>query len=160
MKPKATIKTNKWKELRTRLPKGSVLQVGVLAGAGNAAGGISMIELAAIHEFGSPKNNIPQRSFIRSTLGRAEIVQQFKQMTARFAKQIVDGKLTEAQALGLLGAWMASQVKMTIKKRMTTGPDPQALKPATIARKKSDLPLVDTGRLINAITWSVKMGKG
>lgn len=159
MANKVTVKTKDWDKLRKRLPKkGATVKVGVLAGSGNAAGGISMLELAAIHEFGSPKNNIPQRSFIRATFAKDAVAKTLQKLGTQYANAIINNKMDAEQALNKLGAWAASQIKKTIKNRETTGPDPQANKPATIARKGSSTPLVDTGRLINAITWMVVMG--
>lgn len=43
------------------------VKIGVLGGA-NHEGGIGAVELAAIHEFGSQKRHIPQRSFLRQTM--------------------------------------------------------------------------------------------
>lgn len=159
MTTKVTVKTKDWDKLRKRLPDGSIVKVGVLAGSGNASSGsISMLELAAIHEFGSPKNHIPQRSFIRATFERAEVAKTLQLMGSRFAKAIVNDKMTGRDALDKMGAWAAAQIKKTIKNRQTTGPDSQANKPETIARKGSSTPLVDTGRLVNAISWMVVLG--
>lgn len=163
MKPKATVKTGTtrggkmktFSEIRAHMPKGAHVRVGVLAGSGDHDG-ISMIELAAIHEFGSPAANIPERSFIRSTFARTDIVDGLNRQAAALARAIVAGKLTADVALGRIGAWAAAQIKGTIRNKMTEGPEDQALKPATIARKKSSTPLVDTGRLLGAISWLVK----
>lgn len=57
----------------------------------------------------------------------------------------------------MLGQWGASQCKLTIKRRLTGGP-PNA--PYTIEKKGSSTPLVDSGRLINAITYEIGMGNG
>ena len=158
----AVINTKLWDALRKRLPEKSVVKVGVLAGKGGEAihpgSSISMIELAAVHEFGSPKRGIPQRSFIRATFERDDVNKKLNALGARLAKAIVMDKMDAATALGQMGAWAAGQIKATIKNRLTTGPERQALKPETIERKGSSLPLVDTGRLINAITWLVSIG--
>lgn len=159
MKTSVRVNTEKWDELRKRLPEGMHVKVGVLAGAGGEAkhsDSISMIELAAIHEFGSPAANIPERSFIRSTFERTEVRAALNKAAAKAVKVILAGKLTGEQALGQIGAWAANQVKMTIRNRMTTGPAEQALATDTIIRKGSTLPLVDTGRLLGAITWIVE----
>ena len=58
--------------------------------------------------------------------------------------------MTLPRALGLLGARMSADMKMTIKNRI-----PPPLQPETIRRKGSDVPLIDTGQLINSITWAV-----
>jgi phage gpG-like protein len=49
------------------LKQNKKVKIGVLAGA-NHSGGIGAVELAAIHEFGSEKRSIPQRSFLRNTM--------------------------------------------------------------------------------------------
>jgi len=159
--PHAKIDAKTWEKLREKLPTNARVRVGVLAGAGGdakASSGITMLELAAIHEFGSPAAGIPERSFIRSTFDREDVRLRLNMMGARLARAIVANKMDWTQALGMLGAWAASQIKSTIKNRLTTGPDPQENRPATIEKKGSDLPLVDTGRLINAITWLVTGG--
>lgn len=127
--------------------------------------GISMIEMFAIHEFGSPEANIPERSSLRSTVNgkHDEIGEAIDQIVGGEVKRLLEGdSVSESQAeaaarraLGKLGAKVVSMVKATIRARETEGPEDQENKPATIARKGSDLPLVDTGQLINALTWSV-----
>lgn len=154
----AKIDTKMWDQLRKKLPEGAHVQVGVIGAAGSATtdSGITMIELAAIHEFGSPKAGIPERSFIRSTFERPEVLEQLNVMARGYARLVVADKITWDVALGRLGAWAAAEIKGAIKKKLTTGP---ALAPATIVRKGSSTPLIDTGRLINAITWLVKGSK-
>lgn len=160
---KVKVDTKIWERVRAKLPDGAHVKVGVLAAAGGNAkageGDITMIELAAIHEFGSPAAGIPERSFIRSTFERDDVQKNLTTMAGRLAKAVVDDRMAWDQALGMIGAWAVGQVKSTIKNRLTTGPEDQANKPSTIARKGSTLPLVDTGRLINAITWLVSGGK-
>lgn len=126
------------------------VKVGVLASKGGNADhdGIAMIELAAIHEYGSPAANIPERSFIRSAFAKKTELNAF---VTKLAKAIVDGKLDARRALHMLGTWAAAKVKKNITERDI----PPPLKPKTIARKKSTKPLVDTGRLLNAITYEV-----
>jgi hypothetical protein len=131
------------------------VKVGVLASKGGGAvhddSGITMVELAAIHEFGSPAANIPERSFIRRTF--AEKNTELVQLQARVARALIAEKVSVTQALNVLGAWAAGEIKKTV----TAGPHiPPPLKPETVARKGSDRPLVDTGRLVDAITWEVE----
>lgn len=149
-----------WRRLKRRLdamakPNGPHVKVGVLASRGGQAqhdseSGMTMIELAAVHEFGSPAAGIPERSFIRRTFREKE--KQVVKVTAALAKAVVDGRLSVGQALGQLGAWAAAEVKKTV----TAGPHiPPPLKQATIDRKGSDRPLVDTGRLVDSVQWEV-----
>lgn len=142
----------KWRKLVAHVAEVAtqVAKVGVLQDGSVDEGGMSMVELAAIHEFGAPGANIPERSFIRSTFAAKQ--RQAASMAERLAKAIVLKGMPVRQALGLMGAWGAAEVKRTI----TTGDGvPPPLKPATIARKGSTRPLVDTGRLLASITWEV-----
>jgi hypothetical protein len=153
---KVTVKDGVWKQLLARahdLDKAHA-KVGVLSEKGGDAahgdGDITMTELMAIHEFGSEAANIPERAPIRTTF--AENEGETVEICAKLSKAVVTGGMPARKALGLLGAWGAAQVK----KRITEGehlPPPNA--PATIARKGSERPLVDTGRLVGAINYEV-----
>jgi phage gpG-like protein len=114
-----------------------------------ATGKLSLLEVAALHEFGAPEANIPQRSFIRATIDekRADI----ERLQFAVAKRVALGEITEAQALNALGAKVAGWVKA----RIAAGIGPE-LAPATIAKKKSSKPLVDTGQLRSSITHVVE----
>ena len=128
------------------------VQVGVLSGQGGETteDGITMVELAAIHEFGSPAANIPERSFIRRTFVD-RVPNELARVIAALTRGVVAEKLGVRQAVGQLGAWGAAQVKNTI----TQSDVPPPLAASTIARKGSSKPLVDTGHLVGAITWKV-----
>lgn len=146
-----------WRSLLGRLNEmsGAKLKVGVLASDGGAEahtpGSISIIELAAIHEFGSPAAGIPERSFLRAGMREAAKT-WLPEMCRKLVKGVVIGRFTPEQALDMLGAKAAASVKNYI----TAGAHiPPPLAPATIARKGSDRPLVDTGRLVDAISWEV-----
>jgi phage gpG-like protein len=139
------------------LAKGATVRVGVLDDAtkqvepGEEPSKLSLLEVAAVHEFGAPAAGIPQRSFIRATIDarRADIAR----LQLALAKQVLTGKLTPDQALEQMGAKVAAWCQTRIAEGI--GP---ALKPATIARKKSSKPLVDTGQLKSAITYRVTGG--
>lgn len=149
--------TPAWHRLAKRLKSVSDKQVrvgifGEKGGNGTYEGSdITIAEVAAIHEYGSRKARIPQRSFIRSTINENRAMIQ--NLLTRLGQGVVDGKLSDQQALELLGV----QVSAMIRKKITgTPPLSPALKPETIARKKSDRPLVDTGQLVNSITHVVE----
>lgn len=131
-------------------------RVGVLASKGGndqVESGATLIEVAASHEFGAPRAGIPERSFIRRTFVNKE--QETIALTTKLAKMVVTDRLDAKKALTVLGQWGATEVKKTI----TEGPHlPPPLKQATINRKGSDRPLVDTGRLVGAITSEVVEG--
>jgi hypothetical protein len=161
-----------WRQLQARLKKlgkqDAGVKVGVLDASGEHSGGISMAELAAVHEFGSrvveqdlvagregtkqPNNTtarIPARSFIRATFVKNK--DELNKMVAKLAAGIVNDKIGVDKALDLLGLWGAKAIK-----RYITGtriPPPLAV--ATIKRKGSSRPLVDSGQLVGSISWQV-----
>lgn len=136
------------------------VQVGVLSDKGGSEphdgdtkDPITLVELAAIHEFGAPEAGIPERSFLRSTF--IDKRAQLEEFVAKLTQAVYKGRVAPQQALGLLGEWASSQVRATIK----SGPHiPPPLKPATVARKGSTRPLVDTSQLANSVTYLVRDG--
>lgn len=139
----------KWRKIikQVAVMKRATVRVGIMGDAGDEKG-VSLAEIAAYHEFGTA--TIPERSFLRSTFyGHA--ADGLAKMCATLSKAILEGKMDETRALGLLGLWAVSEVRKTIR----AGIEPE-LAPATIAAKGSSLPLVDTGQLINSITWVVE----
>lgn len=134
--------------------------VGPKAEASYPGGGYTVAQVGAVHEFGAPDVGIPERSFIRSTFDkkRPEIVR----LGRKLMKQVFPlshGKGGSAmpmeKALGIMGAFVAAEVKKTI----SVDGVPPPLKQATIDRKGSDRTLVDTSRMLNSITWAVVTGK-
>lgn len=158
---KYTLNLEKLHELERKMERvgDAKVKVGVLASrGGNAqhvdadgkATGITMVELAAIHEFGSPAANIPERSFIRRTF--IEKQDALAGVIAKLARGVVTEKITLERALNVLGAWGAAEVKKTV----TLGAHiPPPLQPETVARKKSNRPLVDTGRMVDSVQWEI-----
>ncbi len=128
------------------------VRVGVLSTKGGTEkhpdAPITMIELAAIHEFGAPQAGIPERSFIRSAF---ESNDEFKAFATKLVTAIVDGRMTVDRAYQLLGEWGIGQVRDNITKRDI----PPPLKPETVQKKGSRKPLVDTGRLLQSIQWEI-----
>lgn len=143
-----------WRKLYKRAMDTRTLKarVGVLAGKGgertHADSDLTLVEIAAIHEFGT--ENIPERSFIRRTFYE-RAASGLRAKVADITRAIILGAVEVRQGIGLLGAWGAAEVKNTI----TQTDIPPPLAPATVAAKGSSKPLVDTGQLLNAITWEV-----
>jgi hypothetical protein len=116
-------------------------------------------ELAYVHEFGSPAAGVPQRSFLRSAFEGQR--QEAEKLAARAARAVVTGKVSPEQAVGLLGEWGVARVR----EGMVRGIGP-ALAPATLEKRKRvqagkrgrDVPLIDTGRLRQAVTYDVTGG--
>lgn len=137
---------------------GGYAKVGVLdsgAGAASRDGGLTSAQIAAVHEFGSRDGSIPERSFIRSTLAeeRPKYVALFRTLLTQFLR----GRGTIERLLGIVGATAATDVKKKVTAGSGVGPANAA---STIARKGSDRPLIDTARMLGAMTWDVILGRG
>lgn len=159
---KLSIKTPLWDQIlryakaQSKQAQESHVKVGILgadAKKPSADGTLSMVELGLVHEYGTRDGRIPERSFIRRTFNQNR--DELERACAEAARRFIGGEDME-KVLGKLGAWGAAKVKATI----TEGEGvPPPLKAATIARKGSSRPLVDTGQLKNSITWAVWMGR-
>lgn len=102
--------------------------------------------IAAIHEFGL--GDMPQRSFLRSAYD--ENLPVIDKMIQRVANGAVFGLGTNA-ALNKLG----NVVQGMVQRKIVDGPFvPNS--PATIKRKKSSKPLIDTGHLRQSIRYVIE----
>lgn len=130
------------------------VRVGILSDAPKkeregATGKYSLLEVAAVHEFGAPRAGIPARSFIRGTID--ERTEDIARLERAVLAKVVAGDIALKPALDAIGAKVAGW----IQQRIAAGIEP-ALSPATVAKKKSSTPLVDTGQLRSAVTWLVE----
>ena len=103
---------------------------------------INMASLALIHERGSAANKIPARPFMKQTRQRAE--GHFARLLRRLYKQVVNGKVSPFDGLSKLGVSYEGEMKKTFLVGQFT-PN----KPATIKRKGSSRPLIDTATCVN-----------
>ena len=126
------------------------VEVGVPASASGDKG-VSLALIAAVHEFGSLDGRIPQRSFLRPAIEKN--LEAFKRITFDSLVKVAEGRMPLSTAFGRLGQAAVSAVKT----EMTTG-SYVPLKPATIKRKGSSRPLIDTGNLRQSITYVVTEG--
>lgn len=109
--------------------------------------GISVIQVGAIHEFGMGRN--PERSFLRVPFSQNE-----KIINAFINKQfslIFNGEADTVQSLNKIGI-----LARNISVDAFTNNDWKENSPATIERKGSSRPLIDTGNLRQSITWVVR----
>ena len=148
-----------WGKIVKALGKGakdpnSVAYIGFFEdGTPRTAGDITNAELAAIHEYGTDK--IPERSFMRSTFDRMR--PKYEAIVAKLSGEVVDGKMTLAKLLDLVGLKIENDIRRAVK----TGPGiPPPNAPSTVKRKKSSRPLVDTAQMINALTHDVGPERG
>ncbi len=136
--------------------KDAKVKVGVPKSANTTKEGqdksITLAEVAAIHEFGSPGNNISERSFIRETV--QEETQNLKKLSAKQAKKIFALEITTEEGIGVIGEFMKSKI---IKK--FTANNWEANAPSTVKAKNSATPLIDTGQLRQSIQWEIVKNK-
>ncbi len=135
------------------------VKVGLPRGSNNYPDGTSVIMVGAVHEFGSPSRNIPSRSYLRSTLVKERA--KYKSLFKKMAKQIVKGKMTEKQALNLLGLSLQKDVRERITEiNMPPLKSPRSTSPTSETQGRlpdaNPNPLVDTGHLRLAITFQVE----
>lgn len=133
--------------------RGRQVRVGVLGDAEH--GGLhqegeelTVQEYAAVNEYGSDDGMIPPRSFLRSTFDEQR--ERLVEVGGKLIGAVFDGKMDVDRALGLLGADLASKVKEKITSNV-----PPPNRPRTVEKKGSDRTLIDTGRMLNSITWSI-----
>jgi phage gpG-like protein len=112
-------------------------------------GDVSLATIAAVHEFGSPEHNIPERSFLRGGIRRA--APKLNAVNIDSLRKVLLAKMSIEQAIEKLGMVAAGEVK----REFIVG-DFVPNKPATIKRKGSSRPLVDTGQLRQSITFIVE----
>lgn len=111
--------------------------------------GITIGELATIHEFGL---GVPERSFLRAWVDerRAEI----ENVVIRGGRAVALGKMPVRTALEQIGQWAVGSIQTRMAQNI-----PPPLAPSTIARKGSSVALIDTGQLRSSITYEVDDNK-
>lgn len=137
--PRIIMELEKLNHLRVR--------VGIFGDAGSE-GDITIAEVANINEFGTRNGHVPERSFVRSTY--SEKIGEWSNFARRLTGQVATGTITAEEAYSKMGARMARDIK---RKVTTLSSPPNA--PATIEKKGSANPLIDTGHMREAITWRV-----
>lgn len=119
-----------------------LVKVGLPKGSNDYPDGTSVIMVGAVHEFGSHARNIPQRSFLRSTV--QEKRRPYKKLFAKLGGAILLGKMTPEKALNLLGL----QAQSDVRQKITDIQDPPL-------KHRDGNPLIDTGHLRQSITFEV-----
>jgi hypothetical protein len=103
-----------------------------------------IIQVVAVHEFGAPNKNIPERAFVRPSFDENyQALQEFKRLQW---KLVTKGNQTAETGIKKIGEWMTARTKRKIQ----TGHF-EPLKEATIKRKGSARPLIDTAQMINSV---------
>jgi len=127
------------------------VKVGIIEGSGSNDG-TPVAEYAAYNEYGVPgkkkKWRIPPRPFIRGFVEDRD--SEIKATTERLFKQVSEGKMSAEIAIARLGQYGQDGIKRYIK---SGNFEPNA--EATIQRKGSSRPLIDTGTMRNNVRYKV-----
>jgi len=105
-----------------------------------------LAQIGAYNEYGT--KHIPERPFIRTTSDTKR--SEWDAFMTDKMNKMTEGKGTIRQALTALGADMETDIKETITKWRTP---PNA--PSTIKIKGTDNPLIDTGKMRDAVSFKV-----
>ena len=106
--------------------------------------------VAAWNEFGT--DSVPARPFFRNAIdGNKE---KILDMTEKLANEAMIGKSTVQQAFDRLGLFMQGLIRASIR---SNTPPPNS--PKTIAAKGSSKTLIDSGQMINSVTYVSLRGK-
>ena len=143
-------------KVKVGFPEGA--KVGKASGKGSGHKPYSdlseVTRIAVWNEFGVPDKvkggwKIPPRPFFRNALDKAR--KPLPDFQDKIIAAVTRGKMTALQALDALGIWMSDRIKRSIRETLEP-PNAESTK----AAKGSSHPLIDTGQLINSVTF-VKM---
>lgn len=148
---KVTIKDQGWNKIKKNLMNIPFdVTIGIQGKeAGQDHQGVTNAMLGAVHEYGSSNGDIPQRSFLRSTLTKHE--KKYEKEISKTLKNTAEGKSLEGE-LKIVGEIARADVIAMIKSNI-----PPALASETVAKKGGEgTALIDTGQLWNSITSEVR----
>ena len=131
--------------------KDSVVKAGILAkdGSENHSEGITVFQIGMIHEFGVPEKNIPRRSFIRVPIENN--IKEITKLIENNHKLVSENAMSAKTALDRIGIKAQNTIKESFRNNKK-----KKKKRATVKRKGSSRPLIDTGQLIGSISYIVE----
>lgn len=133
-------------EIVKKLGKGAgTVRVGFLEDA-TYPDGTSVAMVAAINEFGAPSRGQPPRPFFRRM-----IAEKSGEWPEAIAKNLVATNYDTKLTLERVGAGIAGQLQESI----TNLTDPP-LAASTIKKKGFDKPLIDSGHMLNSVSYEVE----
>ncbi len=116
---------------------------------GKRLSSMTMAAIALVHEFGSPKRNIPARPIMRQTNQRHS--KDLVGFNRRILLAICEGRVLPTRALAQLGVFWEGKIKGMFRSGSFA-----PLKRSTIIAKGSSRPLIDSGQLRGSVTSVVK----
>lgn len=121
------------------------VKVGIQAGSGSHDG-VDILDIAIYNHFGT--RDIPSRPFVSDCFDKNQ--GQISEAKKRIVYRVMEG-MPASTGLAQLGQWYQAVLKGHIR---NGGWVPNA--PATIKRKGSSKPLIDTGQLVNSVRWKIE----
>ena len=119
--------------------------------------GISNAELLYLHEQGIPSHNVPPRPVLKPAIAQEKVQEQIEKLMHDGAKASLVFGNKEAARKSFEKAGMVG--RDACKKYITDGNNLAPNAPSTIAWKGSSKPLIDTGSMLNSITYAVRKKK-
>ncbi|WP_237386222.1 hypothetical protein [Xenorhabdus sp. Sc-CR9] len=119
--------------------------------------GTPIAYVAAIQELGYPEGGIPPRPFMRPAMSENQA--KYGNLLSRAAQAAIKGDISVSDGLVQVGSVAAGDIKRAIQ-AVATPP----LKDSTVAAragrhskgKATNKPLVDTGQMLQAVTFAVE----
>jgi hypothetical protein len=125
---------------------GMEVRIGFQAGEGVEDNGADIAEIAAYNELGTV--HIPARPFLRDSVDAH--VEDIRNFLYECLQLIVNGQATAQDILYRIGMFQKGLVQQEIVQG-----DFEPNKPATIEKKGSDVPLVDTGTMGESVNYVI-----
>ena len=133
-----------FRDLAQKVRRGGTLEVGFMSSA-TYPDGTSVALVAALNEFGTSR--APPRPFFRNMIS-----QKSSGWGPAAGKLLVANNYDVRTTLALVGEGIKGQLQQSIA---SNTPPPNA--PSTIARKRHSRTLIDTGQMLNSVTYRVVM---
>lgn len=128
--------------------KGVRVDVGYFQEDKSSDGKTFLAEQAAYNEFGAPRANIAERSFMRSTVDEND--KAYEKDIANIFNDVQSGKHTLIEGLSKFGQWVRDDIVQKIIAIRSPGN-----KPSTIKAKGYDNPLIQTSHMANSTKYKV-----
>lgn len=136
-------------ELARKVGRGGAVRVGFLSGA-TYPDGMSVPLVASLNEFGAPSRGQPPRPFFRRMINEKQ-----GEWPAAIEQTLVANDYDVDRTLGQVGEGIAGQLRQSIIDLVEP-----PLKPSTIRAKGGvTKPLIDTGVMLNSVSYEVETDK-